>query len=558
LGSTGYLAPAIGLSCHYCPIQRGFESVGLEEVRFMHILKSLKLAVITALSVGFLFSGSFAYANEIYSQLIGDTASGYFNHGAQNQLPWQRLGNNLDGTVNSITVKVQAQNVGAKLYVTLQANNGDSQSGGTCTALGSNNVWYSQEYTFTDTDIKTINFNSNTASTTLTANDLANTNCYWTLTYWANNTNIRVYGNATNDAYTDGVFECLNGVNCAGGTLNVNGIYDAYFSINDHFGNSEDETRIISMTPEDGETVASSSPVTLTGTAYVTEEDAGCFLGFGCTFVVFTLQDQNDALNDNTILYNEQIDTEGYFEFSTSTTLQEGNYAIQGIIYKSLFGSTGTFNTLYPKTWNEFIVGTSTFTGSLIQNSSSDITDILAGLTPTTTPIVANSCNPISGFDTIQCIAFLFIPSQRSLESIGERIHEEILLVAPWGYITRFLNIVTSDDRVALPTFTITYPSELEFMGGATLSLNPWPYLMASSSLLGTVESYGSDPKTFREITEDGWNFIILSIFAITVFFRVMNVDIAMPTGSEVSEKVSDFRRRNEGTGGLRNKKRGM
>lgn len=219
-------------------------------------------------------------------------------------------------------------------------------------------------------------------------------------------------------------------------------------------------TRLLNFTPLDNSLATSSEPVQFTLNACVDEADIGTIKGVNISLHNI---DQNvlfiDFLSDNDIWFidDRDIQTSGLYTFSTSTVLDDGNYRIEACIARSYFWGffANPFSNITDCQSHQFIVGTSTFIGNISQNAWTETQDYLSGKASTSTLAMAKTCNPLSGdFSVIDCLAFLLVPDGQATKSTLDNLKTTFLTRAPWGYLTRFVSILTSSATTTLPVFT--------------------------------------------------------------------------------------------------------
>ena len=148
--------------------------------------------------------------------------------------------------------------------------------------------------------------------------------------------------------------------------------------------------------------------------------------------------------------------------------------------------------------------------------------DAAMGSVASTTGELIENCNLFGAGNLFDCVYGIFLPSGPELLDIRDRVIETIGYKFPWGYGTRAVVILTGAATSSLPSLVITLPSEVPGAGEG-VDLTPWS-MLANDGMLATVESYGSDPKTLREITEDYWNFFIYFLFGIVVLSDLYNM----------------------------------
>lgn len=281
----------------------------------------------------------------------------------------------------------------------------------------------------------------------------------------------------------------------------------------------DDSTHIITMLPVAGSTTT--SPVTVGMDSWINEDDVGNWLYQ--TKVVVRIGELGTPFDpETTALLNVVATTSGYMRYHSSQSLSNGSYYIQTTILRTYLN--GWISGLeIDKQVNIFTIGQATFAGNLYGNLVDDLNGYISGAPATTTTAVAKSCNPISGqFSIIECTYFLLLPNPTYSSDLVSGIKEDIAYKVPWGYATRFYDLVsgvstTTASTSTLPSLVITLPTGYPGAGG-TFDLTPWDKLLGTGSMLATTQSAGSNPKTIRQMVEPGWtNFVYLSFLIMIV-----------------------------------------
>lgn len=302
---------------------------------------------------------------------------------------------------------------------------------------------------------------------------------------------------------------------------------DLYFIVRG--GDDSTQTRIIYFSPSQGETVASTSPVTFNLQAYVNSDDVGDIKGVRVTLHNI---DQNDLLfgsfsswsSNDIVLVDEELEA-GNYSTTTSATLEAGNYRLKACLDRSLFGFTNFYLSLYTSVVDDspdclnhtFIVGESTFIGSLNQNTFNDLQDFTSGLTATSSEALARTCNPLSAdFGIRECMLYLWVPDPEKLSVTFTAMKAGILTRVPWGYLTRFGVILSSTGTSSLPSFTTTV--RIGESENTTLAFNPTDMLAGASALVDSIADpvYG---KTMRDIFYP----FVQVIVALAVLFQIVS-----------------------------------
>ncbi len=256
---------------------------------------------------------------------------------------------------------------------------------------------------------------------------------------------------------------------------------------------SNPETRIIDFDPQDGATTT--SPVSFALSACINADDIGTIKGVNITLHNI---DQNVLLlgsfspNDIILLDDENVQTPGLYNFSTSTVIGDGNYRIEACVERSYFFGfiINPLSSVSDCVSHQFIVGTSTFIGNISQRIYGDTNDFFAALTATSSEALAATCNPIGGnFGVRECSAFLFIPDAAGLNATMEDARTGILSRVPWGYFTRVVTILNTTSTTTLPSWTASIqvgPGSLT-PEITTITIDPGDMLAGGATLLESV-----------------------------------------------------------------------
>lgn len=290
-------------------------------------------------------------------------------------------------------------------------------------------------------------------------------------------------------------------------------------------------TRIIDFNPQDLEVIASSTPVEFDITAYVNSDDLGAIQGIR---IELRNIDQNDLLfgvlsqisADDFVIVDEEIETAGLYYYATTTDpLPVGNYRLRACLRRSVFGLVSNYFDVFTNVVagepdcisHQFVVGTSTFIGNLSQAGFDELNDFVTGLSATSTEALAAQCNPLnSNFGIRECLLYLFIPSGENFQSVITGLRDGILIRVPWGYVTRTVNILSSNSTSTIPAFTASIrvgSSEYE-----ELTFDPADMIAGAGTLLDGIQ----DP-IYEKNLEDVFRPIIQAIVAMLVLFTIMS-----------------------------------
>jgi hypothetical protein len=287
-------------------------------------------------------------------------------------------------------------------------------------------------------------------------------------------------------------------------------------------------TRILDFSPLDNATT--SNPVTFDLSACINPADIGTIKGINIRLHNY---DQNVLLigslspSDFEVLFDRNVQTSGLYQFSTSTTIGEGNYRIEACIDRSyLYGFIeNPFSSVSTCESHQFVVGSSTYIGNISQRIFGETNTFLNGLSATSSEALASTCNPLGGnFGIRECTAFLFIPDGASMQAIVTDLKSGILTRPPIGYFTRFISILSNPATTTIPAWT----ASVQVGAGnnptpeiTTITIDPADMLAGGASLLDSIH----DPITNKTARDVFYPMVQLAI-ALSVLMTIV-ADIA-------------------------------
>jgi len=339
---------------------------------------------------------------------------------------------------------------------------------------------------------------------------LSNTR-YYTLTFAGNNSNnVGTYGTASPAQCTAG---------CSGDPYMI--VYD---SNPGSMVDNNNDTHVISVSPADGATTTTSA--TITTSWWVNEDDAPTY--WKAVWGSYTLTYQENPFDPVvTLITNESLEAD-QTDISTTTTLAYGVYTLRSRLqYKYLNGTIS--GSIIDQEYAVFTVGTSSLESQAFTNLVGDTYDYIRNADATTTAAFAATCAPFTEtYDTISCIAFMFLPNPQRIGAAVEFIGNDIAYRPPFAYITlgwAAMSGVSSTTAAtsSLPALAFTIPSTLPG-AGASVNLTPWDKLLGTGSILSTAEAAGDNPETIREIVEPGWNSFVYLLFGLIVITQLLGM----------------------------------
>jgi hypothetical protein len=262
-------------------------------------------------------------------------------------------------------------------------------------------------------------------------------------------------------------------------------------------------TRIVSVTPKDKETVATSTSGAIGASIFVSLKD---FSPSDYVYVRFRKNSDTQIAVANTSLFDKtlifQIASSGDATFSTTTPLTEiGKYTMsvqirkQSTIYNifdffGLSGLLGDYSVLVSTT-TSFYVSTSTIYDRFVDTYSGRVSDALSSTT-------LDACSwPPNIYGCVHGLALVFfIPTDEDYASDYQTIRDDIFSRVPFGYIKRFSDIISATSSQPLPAINYTFSTSTgsilqPILGGENIHLDPFAY--ATGSVLADIKSDGAN-----------------------------------------------------------------
>jgi len=317
--------------------------------------------------------------------------------------------------------------------------------------------------------------------------------------------------------------------------LCLNGCSDDLFNNTEYNSSYVPFTRVISLSPANGTTTATSSAFELEGTINIMPVDYVEGTVFRLMVMhkssmqqVSMLQAWETAVNGTyvgTVGFEFPVSATGIYTFSTTSDFSaypEGEYAIQGAIiipgetgglwdrfldmFEQYGGGVGD-ERLYEKN-STFIIGQLTWydevVNSVVESRQMTMTNSLV-------------CSPFSeDFEIVDCMYFLIVPSTAQLQSLVDNLFTSVLRIAPLGYVTRFLEIVTLSDPTMPPALTYTDgTSAPEALQDRTVSFQ----IFESFDLVTTIVADDGSNKNIWDIVTPFFDTIIaLGVLGVILF----------------------------------------
>jgi len=281
-------------------------------------------------------------------------------------------------------------------------------------------------------------------------------------------------------------------------------------SCDEDFIENEYTTRFISIDPYFEEVVSTTTDIG--AEIYINEDDyeEGMYLSMSFTNQSMSLIGGSalDAFNSATdrgqeikiplVVGNNSVSTSTTFLSAGKT---EGTWTIKNDGFLSglpfigfLFSSNNLISTS-----SYFYVGYATGLDNAVDQGGASVAQyILTGTTTGANTIV--NCGDILNGGITPCLVSLVVPNSVTFSADMTRLRNGFLSVWPLGYITRFIEILTTTSTSSLPVISYTTASSSMF-GIIDIDLDPFGSLSSSDSPM-LFESDGTNPKTIWEIME--------------------------------------------------------
>lgn len=312
------------------------------------------------------------------------------------------------------------------------------------------------------------------------------------------------------------------------------------------FGDTEQETGILSLIPSNDEVVDITIPVLIDVTTYIKTEDydpdAYLRIRYANQYLYSNLQVANkDVLW--TYMTDTPLNSLTDYVSTTTTIVDEGRYTLQVQIRKpsfvgsalSFFGLSNLYDAgLVYGTTTTFIASSTTAYDDFIDETASAISTFLSSST-----ISTEVCS-LTGFDLQGCFALMFAWQGDSMQEAFDNIRTGVLTYAPIGYVTRFVEVVTTTGTTTLPTLSYTFADDFPI---ATLQAKDVTLDVFTDEALDIVQnqlvSTGDEPLNAWDITNDVIGYVLYLWLAFLIVSDLLG--LAGVTTSRKVAKMSNY-----------------
>lgn len=148
----------------------------------------------------------------------------------------------------------------------------------------------------------------------------------------------------------------------------------------------------------------------------------------------------------------------------------------------------------------------------------------------TTDSYNTGACNPFKSqfpyfnleFSASECVRALFVPNEHDQAKLFLDTKNVVLRSFPIGYITDFVEIISTSSSSSLPILSATVPSNLPG-GGNSISLDPNNVL--DMVLYASSSVFSGDTETLYDFTSYYWNILCYLGLGLYFFNRIMNLN---------------------------------
>lgn len=286
------------------------------------------------------------------------------------------------------------------------------------------------------------------------------------------------------------------------------------------------QTRIISVTPPNLGGVATTSSTTIGASVYVNPVDYRPGSYVQIRYAPNSAFQASVASPD--LLYttlNFQIATSGESDFGTSSPISTtGQFTMITTLYNvSQFSFFNWFTvnlskTALTSTTTTFVVGVLSPYDNLVINTAA----ILQSYANSASSSLSN-CG-FTTFDFTGCATALLIPNMASTTALMLSFKNGFLSYAPWGYVTRFMTIMTGNGSTtsSLPVLDATIP--LPDGTPANFYVDPNTFIPQGGAILNSATAtFGpGQGESFQTIIEPVWDEMLALLVTLAIIFNMM------------------------------------
>jgi len=321
--------------------------------------------------------------------------------------------------------------------------------------------------------------------------------------------------------------------------------YYALFGSASSWETSTTSTRIISVRPYHKEFIASTTPEFQSGSVdlefevYVSDGDYNEDVKLRVLLGMMKVVDAPGLSVSPTVEVHAldlDIPASGFSTLVGSIVLgdTEGRYRLDASIKDSETWLTNFFEYLrldyFATSLAQGFVSTSTtFTWGGLNDFDEDQDSVEAILSAF--DLEKCKINLTNGFDLAGCFTSMMTPNSEYFKTWFTRTFNLISIQFPFGYVTRFIQILTDETSAPLPPLSYTFPSNfgVPLLASKQFSFD-WSDIVADAEVIIATESLSDNPQTVWGIMETP----IRVFFSLLVFYLIMTDLVGIQLGSAI------------------------
>ena len=236
----------------------------------------------------------------------------------------------------------------------------------------------------------------------------------------------------------------------------------------------------------------------------------------------------------------------GYNIIATNTLFAvEGQYTFVAEVRRSSWVNTALgwvgLDSLYDgglimSSSTQFIAGYQTAYDQFIASTTQSSSEFFASSTITLAD-AKKYCSLSLDFSISDCFGVVFGWQSGPMATAFNNIKNGFFSYVPFGYVTRFVTVITDTSTTTLPSLTYTFPASAPgFMANADFTFNPWQYFYTDGSpVKDEIVANDGSGKNIWEIFEPIINIIVY----ITLLFMIIRDLTGIDRATHPREKQS-------------------
>lgn len=286
---------------------------------------------------------------------------------------------------------------------------------------------------------------------------------------------------------------------------------------------ADTSTHIISVTPANGDVVATSTTFSFAVTGYVNPGDYTDGMQVVMDWGNRSTASQNVVgpifstmvLLDSKGTFTFPISSSGLFSFSTTTNMQQvGDYNVNTTLIGSAFTVFGVnFGShLFAATSTLFTVATTTEFDRVTRDVQAQVQHF------------SSSACSFSNFQVFGCLSYLIIPSTADMRTLFNQLYDIFFKQFPFGYVTRFITVVNGVGvaPVMPPALTYTFGSSSPaVLQGDQVAFQIWEH----TDQITAIRSDDGQNKSIWDIVDPYFTLVTGLAVVLVIVTDLMQID---------------------------------